>query len=79
MIFETPTCPECGLPAYGTVEHIPGVALLAEDATPGTDVEWAGETKVEWDGQTTESDAEGRVLLTCRSGHEWWSKVKEAA
>lgn len=79
MIFGTPVCPECGLPAYGAVERIPGVALLAEVPGPGKDVEWAGETKVEWDGQTTETDADGRVLLTCRSCHEWWSKVEEGA
>ena len=48
MKFETPNCPTCGEPAMGTVDVIPGVALLsfAEDG----EAWYSGETKVFWDG-----------------------------
>lgn len=73
MRLLTPTCPECGEPAQWTVDCIPGGALidLDEDGT----FEYAGETKMFWDGQTTETDEEGRLLVGCGE-HEWFSEVE---
>lgn len=48
--LHTPTCPECGEPARGSSDFIPGIALFDGDPRSGR-VDYVGETKVLWDGQ----------------------------
>lgn len=62
-------CPECGQAARGTVEVIRGLALLIFDEQGEADYE--GETKVDWDSQTSLVDARGLVTLECPRGHQW--------
>ena len=73
MRFDPWKCPECDEAAAGTVEVIPGLALLSFDEQGNADYE--GETKVAWDGQTSVLDAGGRVTLECPHGHQWQSAV----
>jgi hypothetical protein len=69
MRFKPWKCPECGQPAKGTVDTIPGLALLAFDGEGNA--EYDGETKVDWDNQTTRHDEAGHDLLECPAGHQW--------
>lgn len=69
MRFRPRKCPLCGQEAKGVLETIPGVALLAF-ADDG-DAQYAGETDVCWDDQTTVRDCQGRPTLVCSDGHQW--------
>ena len=69
MRFNPFRCPECDQPATGTVETVPGVALLLFDEE--RNAEYAGETKIDWDRQTSLTAARGRVTLECPDGHQW--------
>lgn len=68
-------CPECGGDIRGTVDQVPGIALLTD--LGGGDFEYAGETEVFWDGQTPETDADGRQLVQCENSHEFYATVEE--
>lgn len=73
MRLEKPSCPECGAPAIGTLDRIPGVALFdpGDDPTQGP-VEYVGETDVDWDGQQTETDPMSEdPIVVCANGHTW--------
>jgi hypothetical protein len=80
MKFTPMQCPTCRKHAIGTVETLPGVALFLEtDAgIPKTDangaLEYSGETKIFWEGQMTEIDADGNWELQCEEGHSWLAK-----
>lgn len=57
-----------GADIVGTAELVPGVALLNNsDITRNSDgtyeFEWAGETKLDWDGQTTVTRRVHRVFV----------------
>ena len=69
MQFSPWKCPECDQAATGTVELIRGLALLIFNEQGNADYE--GETKVDWDRQTSQLDACGRVTLECPNGHQW--------
>lgn len=69
-------CSECGEVADGTVDTVPARALLTRPDERGH-VEWAGETKMFWDGQMTETEAEGRWTLECTNGHQWFAVLVE--
>jgi hypothetical protein len=69
MRIQPANCPVCGEIAHGTLDTIPGVALLMPNEDSSFD--WAGETEVFWDGQTTDLDAEGRATVRCSNGHSW--------
>ena len=73
MRFEKPRCPKCGALAKGTLETIPGVALLQFDEE-GENAEHTGQTDVDWDNQETVRD-DGRVTLICGCGQEWRTGV----
>lgn len=62
-------CPECGQAAKGTVEVIPGLALLSFDEAG--EATYAGETEIDWNSQATQHDETGHVLLECPDGHGW--------
>lgn len=68
-------CPECGQAARGTLETIPGLALLTFDA--GGHAEYDSETQVAWDNQATLHDEAGRDLLECPAGHQWPAERKD--
>ena len=56
-------CPPCGAAPAGVIENIPAVALLIQ--LDDGSFEWEGETRVCWDGQSPQSDGQGRALLWC--------------
>jgi hypothetical protein len=67
MRFTPDKCPECGEQALGTLETVPGLALLVFDDNGDAE----GETKIDWDSQVSQRDEAGRVLLECSEGHQW--------
>ena len=84
--LHTPKCPECGEPARGSSDFIPGIALFDGDPRSGR-VDYVGETEVLWDGQFNAielADERGpdlplipdvsiseQMQVQCRDGHEW--------
>jgi len=68
MKFETPLCPQCGEAARGTLETVPGVALV--DMEKDGEAAYTGETKIFWDDQTTQ-ETDGKAWLICPQGHAW--------
>ena len=69
MRFDPWRCPECGEPAYGIQETVPGLALLNFD--DDGNAEYESETKLLWwDGQVTIMK-EGQVTLEFVNGHAW--------
>jgi hypothetical protein len=72
MRFDVPRCTLCGELASGTLEQVPGIALLIFDENDTA--EYAGETKMAWDDQVTCRDSDGRVTLECPSGHQWQAR-----
>ncbi len=74
MILVTPRCPECGEPAEGSVDTVPGVALFTEAREDGH-VEYSGTTEVCWDGQTSDWRTEHGMLVQCAAAHEWYTRV----
>lgn len=73
MKLLTPTCPECGATARGSVERVPGRADL--DIAPDGTTQYEGWTEIWWDEQTTLTDDQGRWNLIDDDGHEWFSAV----
>lgn len=71
-----PICPKCGQPAIGTADIVYAVALFSGDPSDG-DVEWAGETEVDWNAQTPERDENGFPMVICDNGHTWGTKIKK--
>ena len=75
MKFAIPCCPTCGEQASGTLETVPGVALIQPDEKHPGHFDYAGETKMFWDSQETVTDVMGAATLICDHGHEWQSFV----
>jgi hypothetical protein len=73
MRLDPATCPVCRRPAKGTLEIIPGLALLRFDE--GGLVAYSGQTEIDRNGQKTVEDDQGRVVLLCPVGHEWSAKM----
>ena len=69
MRFSPWKCPECGQAPEGTLETVPGLALLVFDASGQG--QYAGETEIDWDAQATCEDEAGKVILECPNGHQW--------
>jgi hypothetical protein len=59
----------------GTVDSVPGVALLNVDPHTGN-AEYAGETEIWWDDQKTDRDSQGRFMLICDNGHVWPAEIQ---
>ena len=72
MKFSIPKCPTCGEFAQGTDERLTGLALLVFD--DDGEANYAGETKIDWDNQTTIFE-DGKARLWCHNGHTWLSAV----
>jgi hypothetical protein len=62
-------CPECGEEIIGSVDLVPGCALM--NVEPDGTFEWAGETEMFWDGQYNHCEDPTKLLVQCRNGHEW--------
>lgn len=75
MRFEPSNCLTCGQQAKGVLETVPGVALLLFDESG--DAQYAGETDVCWDSQSSVRDRSGRVTLVCPDGHQWSAVVDD--
>lgn len=75
MQFEIPQCPECKGDIGGTLETTPGVAQIYRDEDGN--YEYGGYTEMNWDGQTTIEDKDGRVTAVCSAcDHEWQTKME---
>lgn len=72
MMFDVPRCPVCGELASGTLETVPGLALLCFDENG--EAAYVGETKIAWNDQVTCHDREGQVTLECPDGHRWQAR-----
>jgi len=73
MTFDVPRCTICGDLARGTLEWVPGVAILT--CAENGEAQYEGATRMDWDGQSTCRDEEGRVTLECANGHRWKSRL----
>lgn len=78
MKFDPIKCPHCGEVARGSIETVTGVALFTGPDEKG-EVEYAGETDIDWNTQETiiDEDADGDpvgVILSCPNGHEWTAR-----
>ena len=62
-----------GHPIIGTYDLIPGCALVRDFSitADGLEPEYAGETKVYWDGQTTDTNEKGEKFYQCSNGDAW--------
>ncbi len=69
MQFTPWKCPKCQKPAAGTLETVPGLALLNFD--DNGDAEYEGETKMYWNGQETRFNEDGKAMMECPNGHVW--------
>ena len=75
MTSKIPVCPECGETARGTLERVDGVALVNEDPTTG-EIQYDGETKIDWDSQRT-VERDGNPVWICRGcGCNWTADVR---
>ena len=72
-------CPHCGAPAEGSQETIPGVALFGEPIPHGEiiQVDYFGETEVDWDNQRSIVDGQHRISLVCGNRHSWWARGED--
>ena len=79
MRFAKPKCPTCRQYATGSEETVLATASLSRQK--GGTFEFGGDTEVWWDSQESRCTKDGVLLLSCREGHEWESKVtfEEAA
>ena len=64
-----------GSDILGTLDSVPGVAVIQSfDRDPETGAltwDYAGETKMDWDGQTPQTDAAGEILFVAEDGGVW--------
>lgn len=78
MRLSVPICPECGSPAVGTCDLIPATALFDQPVTStDVDVEYLGESKVDWDNQYTLVNDHCMFAVCCENGHMWNSKITD--
>jgi hypothetical protein len=75
MKFSPVRCPTCGQLAKGTLETLPGMALLGIDPDTG-EADYEGRTEIWWNDQRSNRDLQGRYMLTCENGHEWPAEMQ---
>ncbi|MGH7971420.1 MAG: hypothetical protein ACREIC_22095 [Limisphaerales bacterium] len=74
MKIKTPKCPECGLPAKGTLDSVLAIARFSAIGPDGS-CEYEGGTEILWNTQETLQDL-GQLRLICPNGHDWASPVE---
>jgi hypothetical protein len=62
------------LAAKGTLETIFAIAQLTAIESDGA-CEYEGTTEILWDTQKTVLESD-KILLVCRSGHQWASEIE---
>jgi len=75
MRFMPWKCPRCGQAAAGTLETVPGLALLMFD--DNGQAEYSGETTIDWNDQATDLDESGKVILECSNHHRWPAEYED--
>lgn len=75
MKCDAPRCSLCGETAIGTLELVPGLALVRFNAEG--EAEYEGETRMDWNNQITRRDSAGQVTLECPHGHQWQARLDE--
>ena len=82
MKFEQPLCPKCGDILAGTVDLVPGVASVftrSDHVDSKTTFDFAGETRMGWNGQQHIRNDKGEVLVACDGcSHQWYTKLEES-
>ena len=75
MTITPSVCPECGKQVHGSVDLIPGTAMLEahEDGT----FDYCGETTVHWEGQYSVENEAGLPFVCCEDGHEWGATIED--
>jgi hypothetical protein len=76
MKFDPVKWPRCGKLAMGTLETLPGLAVLDIDPDTG-EAQYGGWTDIWWDAQKSVHDSNGRCLLACKNAHEWTAEGQE--
>lgn len=71
----TPNCPKCGDVLCGTIERVSGINHIVSDGDGNYD--FAGDTELWWEENTTVMDEEGRTLVQCGNAHEWYTLIEE--
>lgn len=69
-------CPTCGESAIGTIESVSSIAHFDQHRSKVSGNllhSWNGSSTTLHDTSTTETDADGRLLVTCSNGHEWFA------
>ena len=88
MKFSEPNCPECGKITNGVLERLYAWASISRHpddpkvttASPSTDFDYsAGGSKMDYDSQEPDENAEKEVQLKCSAGHEWTSHIDYTA
>jgi hypothetical protein len=67
-----PRCPHCNALPSGTCEKVPGVALLVDVEEDDSELSYAGETKMCWDGQTTNRNRYNQIEFWCETCDLGW-------
>jgi len=75
MKSDVPCCSVCGEMAIGTLELVPGLALLRFNQEG--EAEYEGETRMDWNNQITPRDSAGRATLECSNGHQWAARMDD--
>lgn len=73
MRYHDLKCPECGQQASECVDNV--MAHQPFTVTGDGDLDWGLSTPI-WETSTGTTDAQGRELIRCPDGHEWFSRVE---
>lgn len=76
MKLSTPLCPECGKPARGTYDNIPGIAIFGDYPSEDGEVHYCDTTDVDWNGQYTVRGRSGKPLVICEEDHLWETDIE---
>lgn len=87
MILTIPKCPSCKEGADHSVDLVAGDAQFTDEAKRGLDLDFEGDTKIDWDLQENALDTALRIvggvvnvddfmLVGCVNGHQWITGVK---
>lgn len=73
-------CPSCRSTTVGTLDNVPGIALVSGRAPDGR-IEYFGLTHMFWEGQESRYAGRGKkrsvLMACCDCGHKFWKKCPE--